>query len=65
MRRVIKIQHFSGLLVYFTDRDPFLQPQKVMNTLEKGSDLAGTSYPPPKRWITVPSVTGLIILYHL
>lgn len=52
IRKVIKIQHFTGFPEYFMGGDPLLQPQKVVNTMEKGRGLAGTSHTPPKMWIT-------------
>lgn len=52
MRRVIKIDHFTRFPEYFTDRDHFLQSQKVTNAREKCSDLAGTSHTTTKGNIT-------------
>ena len=44
MTLVIKMYHFTRFPEYFTDRDYFLQSQKVINTREKCSDLAGTTH---------------------
>ena len=52
MRRVIKIYHFTRFPEYFTDRDYFLQSQKVINAREKHSDLAGTTHTTTKGKIT-------------
>lgn len=44
MRRVIKIHHFTRFPEYLTDRDHFLQPQKIINPREGCGDLAGTAH---------------------
>lgn len=52
MRGVIKIYHFTRFPEYFTDRDHFLQSQKVINAREKCGDLAGTTHTTRKGKIT-------------